>query len=421
MSWHAITARLDVWLGIQISGVLRVLTGSVAKLAIQLGQFVIVARLLGPAEFGEFAAIVALCAGTSALVGWGSANLYVRDVTRRARSENDAWWRLVGMTVISFCVVAPLIVVASVGVFGLNIALGAVLSVILADLFLARFVNQISFVLLTHNHSGATALNDVVFAFSRLAFAGLFAVMLTEHTANTWAVFYVLATVCSAGVALISVRSVLRPVRLARITRQELTDGAAFSLGTSAHMMRRQIDRPISQVMLSSEAAGLYASAARLSEAAIMPIAAFFRVAYRRFFQTGSDQGQGALRSFALRVGTLILLVSLSTAGALWVAADYLHYLLGPAYRDAGSVLKVLAILPVIHAVTNLCGDILSGLDRQWTRFSVELVALALKSLILVILVQKGGSTVMFAAFVVAADALGAIFMMWRSYSGTKT
>lgn len=391
----------------------KVLTGSLIRLVLQLIPFVIVARQLGADDFGSFAAVVALCSGLGALVGWGSGNLFVRDHAQQPQNSLRYTGRMVGTTLASSVVVAGLAWGLSVGIFNIGLPTGALLLLITADCFFGRFTYLQSFALLAQGRGTAAAINDVAFAATRAMAAVLFVTLSASGSVETWAVYYLVATMFGGAIALSWTWRDIVAAPFWAISKADLGDGASFAVGSSAHMMRRQIDRPLAELLLAGEASGQYAAAARLAEAAMMPIATFFRVAYRRFFGTQEDASR--MRAVLLQFGAILALGSLCVAGALWFVSGHLHLLLGEAYASSGQALQILAVLPILFAMNNLAGDALSGLERQWVRVACELVALTLKIGLLLSLVAPGSTLVWFAGLIIISEAISTLVMVWQS------
>ncbi|MEM9755036.1 MAG: hypothetical protein AAF914_03535, partial [Pseudomonadota bacterium] len=332
----------------------------------------------------------------------------------------DRLARLSSATLLSAAAVGSAVFALAVFGFGIALPPGTVALIILSDCFFARLVHVQSFVLLAQGRSGATAANDVVFAALRAGAAVLFVALIPQGGAAAWAPFYLAASVLSALVAMSWTRRALYAAGLGVFVRRDVVDGAAFAGGTAAHMMRRQIDRPLAEALLSGPTAGNYAAAARLAEAAMLPIATVFRVTYRRFFAAGASPSP-AMRGLVLRLAALLALACLGVGVGLWIVADNITLVLGPEFADAGDALRVLALLPFIHAANNLMGDALSGLGRQWDRTLCEAVALAAKVAIIVALAQQGSDLVWFAGLVCLCDASATLAMVWRSATSLPT
>src|ERR1035441_1202794 len=65
--------------------------GQGLRLLIQAIYFVLIARILGPSNYGAFAAIVALAGVLSPFSGLGTSNLFIKNVRSGKRSPGLCW------------------------------------------------------------------------------------------------------------------------------------------------------------------------------------------------------------------------------------------------------------------------------------------------------------------------------------------
>ena len=65
--------------------------GQTFRLVIQAAYFVLIARILGPEQYGVFVAVVALAAILSPFSGLGTGNLFVKNVRSGRRTPEICW------------------------------------------------------------------------------------------------------------------------------------------------------------------------------------------------------------------------------------------------------------------------------------------------------------------------------------------
>ena len=68
-----------------------ILLGNGLKLVIQAAYFIIIARSLGPEQYGAFVAVVAIAAILSPFVGLGTSNLIIRNAVRDRTAFSASW------------------------------------------------------------------------------------------------------------------------------------------------------------------------------------------------------------------------------------------------------------------------------------------------------------------------------------------
>ena len=77
------------------------LGGSGTRLLIQAVYFIIIARCLGPGQYGAFIAATALTAVMSPFVGLGYGSLLIKNVSRDRRLFSEYWGNGLMMTIVS--------------------------------------------------------------------------------------------------------------------------------------------------------------------------------------------------------------------------------------------------------------------------------------------------------------------------------
>lgn len=348
---------------------------SAIRLVLQLGQLLLVARTLGPAGFGEIVALVGLCTALSALAGWGGATLYVRDLPRLgADAAQGLAARALWMFVPSALLVAVVAALADRLWLGGAMPWRAVALVVTADLVFATAVQLGMKLLHAHDRHGRALLLEMVFAASRLA-AALLLVWQGGTDPADWAGLYCGASALAAAIGLVLVGV---PTGRPRWVGGEWRDGLALAAGGGAQMARRSLDRPVSLAVLGPELAGVHGLAARLVEAALLPLFAVLRVTHRRIFGAAAG-GPGALRRLVLRLVPLLGGLGALAALGLVALSFAVEPVLGPAYAGAAPVLVGLAALPALNALSALGGDVLAARGRAGLRVGIEGLGVCLK------------------------------------------
>lgn len=382
---------------------------SMLRLAIQLGQFVLVARALGPTDYGLFAGLVGLCASLSAIAGWGAGTLYVRDVAKQGL-EHD-----MGLLARSLWMFVPSSVllagatVAGVALLSNGMDLASIVAIIAADLIFGAFTQVVIRMLLAGDNFNRVAIAEFSFSGTRLLAAAIF-FLAGLHSAQAWADFYLGASIVSAGISL-----VLMHGRQALFTRPtwrggEFRDGFAFAWGQGAQQARRNLDKPLALVALGPELAGVFAAASRFVEAALLPMFSMLRVTQRRFFAAAAD-GWGEIRRFLLTMLPLVAGMGLALAVALVGLAFTVQWLLGPQYAGTAPILVALALLPGLNGAAAVASDALSARNRQSVRLFVETAGCGLKALLCLALGAAFGMPG-FLAGLIATDVIVAIVLL---------
>src|SRR5690349_14355267 len=155
-------------------------------LLLQMLTFAIVARSMGPHQFGAFATVAALVLIVGSFSGWGAEQLLLRRVGRTPEELPRAMATGLAFLALS----APLLVLLSLAVVPLlidnSIPWSIVLCVAVADLFLARVNNIAGASYQAVGRARGNAWLNVGFASARLLAALLWVAVVRRHDASSW-------------------------------------------------------------------------------------------------------------------------------------------------------------------------------------------------------------------------------------------
>jgi O-antigen/teichoic acid export membrane protein len=124
-------------------------------------------------------------------------------------------------------------------------------------------------------------------------------------------------------------------------------------------------------------ALGAFGVASRASQLGIMPASAINRITYPLFFQKGREGLNSALQ-FARKIVPAVIGVAILSSAGLVGIAFLLPLLLGSEFAPTKGYLILLAVLPLLSALQNLPGDVLTGSDLQPHRVSAAFIGLLL-------------------------------------------
>jgi len=350
------------------------LLAQAARLVVQAVYFFLMARGLGPGQYGAFAAVAAAVAIAYPFVGNGSGNLMVKNVARDRRLLPECLGNALSMTLISGLLLSVLVVPVCLVVLPPAIPLSVILLVVASDLLVYRFVDVACLAFQSVERLGWTA-NLNVFA-SLMRLAGIAVVVLVHRpTVVVWSVAY-LAT--SAVCALVAMHCVL--ARLARPTfsglgriRGELREGFWFSTSLSAQTIYNDVDKTMLARLATLDAAGIYAAAYRLIDVAFLPIRAVLAAAYPGFFRHGEDGIGGSFR-FARRLLPKPVMYSAAVAVGMTLAAPLVPRVLGAEYARTTEALRWLSLLPLLKTLHYFAADALTGAGHQALRTLMQVM-----------------------------------------------
>ena len=383
--------------------------GSAGRLLLQILLFVIVARMLGTADYGGFVSVTALVAIISTFAGLACEVVLVKNVSR----DPDAFARYFGNGLILLAITAPVLVaISNVAVLllsGARVPWLIVTMMAVADLFFLRVNMLCAASYQAFDRMKKCALLNTGFSACRLAGA-LLAVLTVRHLGIvSWAFFYSGSAVAAA---LLSFTLVTRDLGWPRwfIARQEFHFGFHTALQSTMFFAMRDIDKPLLGRLVSLPVAGLYAAAFRLADAAVVPIRALMYTASARYFRHGRNGARGS-SDFALRLLPYGVVYGALAFAGIEIVPWFLPWVLGRQYAGAAEVLRIFGVLPLLHATYNIGADALSASGHQPTRSSVQGIAAGLMAVLCVVLIPRFG--IYGAAFANVASHATMAAMTW--------
>jgi O-antigen/teichoic acid export membrane protein len=346
--------------------------GHAFRLGLQALYFIVIARTLGPRQYGCFVAITAVVGIVTPFVGIGGASTLLKNVSRD-RSLLKIYW---GNGIVLVCA-SGMLCAAIIGAIGPYLVgkemRVAIVCFAISELILGRIVELASFARNAIGHMRATALLNVYSGLSRLICVALLSSIKAHPSVQDWCIAILYGSI---GCTIYGVYSVSRIAGISfsiRHIKKDLGEGVYFAVGSSAATFYNDIDKTMLARMTDLSATGIYGAAYRLIDVAMAPIKAMTASAYAEFFRRGRDGPQATSR-YAYK---LIKRASLFGAGIFvgsLMAAPLLPLILGKSFGNSVEALRWLAVLPLIRCGHFFLGDALSGAGLNATRTIIQIV-----------------------------------------------
>jgi O-antigen/teichoic acid export membrane protein len=351
--------------------------GNGVKLLTQAGYFILIARSLGPSEYGAFVGVVALIGLLAPFAGIGSGNLLVKNVARDPTLFREYWGNALFISAVTGTILVGLVMVVSRWVLVSSISALLVLLISLADLLAVKSTEIGSQAFLSVDELKYTAVLTV-FPYVLRLFA-VFVLLGRWHraTAILWAWFYLGCAVIAALVAISVTIYKLGPPKLAlwRI-RDEFAEGFYFGTSLSAQTVYNDIDKSMLARFSTLDATGIYGAAYRLIDVAFVPVRSVLFAAYADFFRHGKD-GIAKSYAYAKKILPKVVGYSFLVSVVLFLCAPLIPRILGSSYSASVEALRWLALLPVFKSLHYFMADSLTGAGYQRVRTTMQ-IAVAL-------------------------------------------
>lgn len=360
-------------------------------------QFLLVARAVGPHEFGKVASVLAITSALLPFSGLGSANTMVMHLARGGAEER----LLYGNALLAGVSTGLLLtVLASLGmaVFASDPQLWLICAVFgCSELIVTKLVDISQHVFLgleRHVIASRFLLSQSV---CRLISAIAMEFFVKVPDALHWAFFHFCAG--AAAACFVVLFTVSQTGRLNVDLRRLLSDirtGVFFSLSLSARSVYTDIDKAVLAHSASLSINGAYTAAFRLVFMATTPLSAGLVAIQAKMFRAGDRSGGGLRRTaeMARRAILFGVIYGAFVGAGLYLAAPFLPYLLGAKYRPAIEMLQMLAFLPIPLFIQSALSDALCAANfqrvRSFLQIGVAVLSFGLNTILIKMLSWQG-------------------------------
>lgn len=397
-------AKIKTLKGPIAQGTLRTSVVFAFRLIAQAGTLLLLARLLGPTQWGAFAGMSALAVLLGTLPNMGSNILLLREVARGAERRLLILPWAIPMTLLCGGLLLAVFIILNFTVLAvLNIDWRVVLAIGFAEFYLQP--------LLTLKTSEQHALGRVAYAqwlqmiplaLRTTAALGLFLLPMPEPL-FAYSAAYFLASALPLIFLLRLSENNWPSFRFWRLARwRELKETAGYAALNLSNLGPSELDKTLATKLLPLHEAGLYAAGARVIGAVCLPVLAMLLAALPRLFR---EAYSGRLINLVF-ISTLIY--SLLIGGFLWLISPVFDILFGEEYQGISEGIRWLCFACPGLALRLASGHILMAQAKPWWRAGFEFFGAALLLLFSILFTQKLGLIGMPMAWA-AAESLMAI------------
>ena len=357
---------------------LWMIIGQGVRLLVQLGYFVLIARILHKDGYGAFSGAVALVAVLAPFAGWGSGNLLVKNVARDPSTFRLYWGRAITVTCLSAGLLTLFALTLGWIVLPRTVPLGIVLWVAISDLLFTRLLEAAVLAFQAVHRLFKTAVLSVLFSLAKLVGVLLLFEVHGSDALLDWSLLYLVGNALTAAIGGLWVSLELGMPRFDLSGwRREFGEGFYFASSISAQRIYLDSDKALLPRLASLEAAGIYTAAARIVEVAFIPVLSLLTAAYARFFMSGQEGVRGTL-ALSRRLLPVALGYAAVAGVALYALAPVVPWFLGPEFAESVEAVRWLAVVPLLMTLHRFAADSLTGADRQASRTHIEFAAAAL-------------------------------------------
>lgn len=348
------------------------------RLIVQAGTLLLVARMLGPADYGAFAAIAALAVLMGTFATFGTHLVLLAEISKNPGQRQPVLAYAVPTTLISGSVLFLLYLAA--GQFWLasaSVPLQVMACIGLAEtLLLPLYLLPATEELALEKTARSQLL--VIFPLAlRMAVAGIVMLLAPAQPLALFAWLY-LATALLALVCMKVYKhdAWLQPKHWKLPNRAQLKHSVGYATLSLTAAGPSELDKMLAVKLLPLGVSGLYAAASRVIGAATLPVTALLFSALPRLFrQAGEHSAQSQRLNRWIYLSVLIY--GLALAGLLWLLAPAVQWLFGSQYHGMGDMLRWLCIaVPGLVLRMTVANELMTS-NKPWLRAVFEVLGMA--------------------------------------------
>ncbi len=336
-----------------------------AQLVLSMAAFFLLYKALGAAAFGLYSAATAHGLLAATIGYFGSQQLLMRDFAL-GRPFQVLWGRLLS-TILTGTVIFAVLLMTVRGWLLDQVSPGTYLLLVVSQMLLFGITDFAVLASQAHRKLEVAMSVRLSTGLIRLVGVGIFFV-LGNGTLDQWALYGLVAW---AGAAVWSLATVKRSFGakplLGRFTSQDIRDGLPYTLMGGAGTLLDSMDKTMLPKYGFEEEAGWYAAGYRIAALAVVPVMALVRATDQDFFSAGSNSLEDAYL-LAKKLVRPVILFGIVAGIGLFVFAPVFPWILRDETAEMDTVIRWLAILPLIRGVSIFAANALTGANRQGLR-----------------------------------------------------
>ena len=364
------------------------------RLMVQAGTLLLVARMLGPDQFGAFAGVAALAVMLGTLATFGTHLVLLGEVSREpARRKQVLSYAIPTTLACGGVLLIVYLLVCTLALRESGVALPVLLAIGITEMWL-----QPLFLLPASEHLalGRIARSQLLQALPlalRLAAAASVFLLRPADPLAAYGYGYLIASLLALAFAMLTMSAPWPTPSRWRLPRAaELRETAGYAALAITATSPAELDKTLAAKLLPLGAAGVYAAGARAIGATTLPVVAMMLSALPRLFREGQRQPKRTVHLlrwiFGATVGYGVVL-----AIVLWSITPVFGWVFGAKYHGIDHTIHWLCLAVPGMALRIAAGSVLMALGKPWMRVGYEVAGLGALVIASAILTTRLGTT----------------------------
>lgn len=388
------------------------------RLVVQAGTLLIVARMLGAAQFGAYSGIVALAVLLGSLATFGTHLVLLGEASKEpARRHVVLPYALPTTLLVGGVLFLMYEVLASYVMKQTSIGDAIILAIGVSELLLQPFIVLVSVEHQAQGHIARSQLLTTLPLGLRLLVAFGVWVVHPQEPLAMFALGYLLVTGLAMGIALWHLPEPWPKIGAWRLaSKDELKHISGYAVLNLTAIGPSELDKALAVKLMPLGAVGVYAAGTRIVGALILPVMSLLISALPRLFResAGQDTRQGRLIPWIFVVS---LGYGLLAGLVLWKVSWIFSWMFGNSYRGLAEVLPYLALAVPGFTMRFSAGAVLVTQEKPWFRVWFELFGMVALVTAAYVLVPDRPTSGMPLALTLAEWGMAVLgwFQVWRS------
>ena len=363
------------------------------RLIVQAGTLLIVARMLGPDQFGAFVGVAALAVILGTLSTFGTHLVLLGEVSRAPKRRDEVLRYAVPSTLLcGGILLAIFLLICTLVLHETGIAPGVLLAIGIAEMWLQPLFSLPATEHLALGRIARSQLLTTLPLALRLLAATAVLLLQPADLLAMYGYGYLLASLIALAVATATMPGHWPRLSSWRLpNKAELRDTVGYAALNITAAGPAELDKTLATKLLPLASAGMYAVGARVIGAATLPVIAMMLSALPRLFREGGDQPKRTAHLLRWIFGAT-LAYSVALAVVLWLAAPVFVWLFGAKYQGLQYTIHWLTFAVPGMALRLCAGAILMALGKAWMRVGFELAGLVMLLISAAILIPYFGA-----------------------------